>query len=101
MHPDSVAAQVMGAVTMGVSMTLYEGLTLVDGRTRERNYHRYRVVDSSHAPTVETTVLASSAPPGGAGEPGLPPVTAAIVNAIYAATGKRLRRLPVGDQLKA
>ncbi|MCO4769947.1 MAG: xanthine dehydrogenase family protein molybdopterin-binding subunit [Deltaproteobacteria bacterium] len=100
-HPDTVKAQIMGGATMGLSTTLYGKLSLVDGAVQETNYHQYPLLGMNQAPRVEVHIVPSAEPPGGVGEVGLPPAMGALCNAIYAATGKRIRTLPVADQLKA
>lgn len=94
-HPDTIRAQVMGATTMGLSMTLGEKLSFQDGAAREGNFHTYPLLFPAQAPPVEVHIVPSTEPSGGVGEPGLPPTPAAVVNAIFAVTGKRVRSLPV------
>jgi isoquinoline 1-oxidoreductase beta subunit len=98
-HPDTVKAQVMGALVMGLSMTFGEKLTFKDGAAQERNFHAYPLMLGMDAPVVDVHIVTSNEPPGGVGEPGLPPIPAAVCNAIFAATGKRIRALPIGAQL--
>ena len=100
-HPDTIEAQIMGAATMGLSAALFGKLSFEQGAVKERNFHQYKLLGMNQAPKVEVHIVPSAEPPGGVGEPGLPPVAAALCNAIFAATGKRIRTLPVGDQLKA
>ncbi len=100
-HPDTVKAQIMGGATMGISSALYGKLSFVDGAVQEQNFHQYSLLAMRQAPRVDVHIVPSAEPPGGVGEVGLPPAVAALVNAIHAATGKRIRSLPVGDQLKA
>ncbi|MDP2314737.1 MAG: xanthine dehydrogenase family protein molybdopterin-binding subunit [Pseudomonadota bacterium] len=98
-HPDTVRAQVMGGATMGLSTALYERITMKDGAAQERNFHTYPLLGPADAPSVDVHIVPSTEPPGGIGEPGLPPLPGAVCNAVFAATGKRVRRLPIGEQL--
>jgi isoquinoline 1-oxidoreductase beta subunit len=101
-NPDTVAAQIESGIIFGISATLHGAITLKDGRVEQSNFHDYRVVRMKEAPIVEIHIVKSSEAPGGMGEPGTSALAPAVTNAIYAATGKRVRKLPVnGTQLKA
>jgi isoquinoline 1-oxidoreductase beta subunit len=76
-------------------------ITVKNGRIEQSNFPDYPLLRMAGAPEVEVYLIDSSFPPTGAGEIGIPPAAPALVNAIFAATGKRLRRLPVGSQLKS
>jgi len=100
-NPDTVRAQVEGAVIFGVSAALFGKITLQSGRVEQSNFHDYRVLRMNERPVIETYIVHNSERPGGVGEPGTCAVMPAVANAIFAATGKRLRRLPVDlTQLK-
>src|SRR5262249_55926033 len=94
-NPDRVRAQMEGAVIMGISNTLYSIITFSRGRTEQSNFTDYLVARTDITPDTRIHIVESSAPPGGVGEPGVPPVAPAICNAIHAAIGKRIRVLPV------
>ena len=94
-NPDSVRAQLEGAVAMGVSAALKEEIRIQAGRVTQANFADYPILTLAEMPAVEVHILASSEEPGGVGEPGVPPVTAAVANAVFAATGQRLRSLPL------
>ena len=100
-HPDSVRAQVEGAVVMGISSALGEELTFQEGAVVASNFHQYPLLTLAQTPQIDVHIVPSAEPPGGVGEPGLPPAPAALCNAIFAATGTRIRTLPVGTQLEA
>jgi isoquinoline 1-oxidoreductase beta subunit len=94
-NPDTIKAQVEGAVAMGITAAVKGGITFQNGQTRQSNYNDNPIIRIHEMPIVETHILAEGGEViKGAGEPGLPPLAPALCNAIYAATGKRIRRLP-------
>jgi isoquinoline 1-oxidoreductase beta subunit len=98
-NPDRVIAQFEGAVVMALGNTLYSELTFSQGAAEQSNFTDYRVARIDSVPETHVYVVPSAAPPGGVGEPGVPPTTAAICNAIFNATGTRIRALPVDSAL--
>lgn len=94
-NPDSVVAQMQGCITMGVSAALKEEITIEDGRVGQSNFHDYEILRMAEAPRIEVHVIQSGGEIGGAGEAGLPATAPAIANALFAATGKRVRSLPL------
>jgi isoquinoline 1-oxidoreductase beta subunit len=100
-HSDTIRAQVMGSIGMGISSALGEEITFTKGAVDQQNFHQFPLMKMAQMPTVSVHIIDSNEAPGGMGEPGLPPVIPALCNAIFFATGKRIRRLPLGDQLKA
>ena len=86
-------------VIFGLSAALYEQISLKNGAVTNSNFHDYRVARLSEYPEVFVSIIENNEAPGGVGEPGVPPVAPALCNAIYAATAKRIRRLPVASQL--
>jgi isoquinoline 1-oxidoreductase beta subunit len=94
-NPDTVRAQVQGAVIFGISAALFGEITLKNGRVEQSNFHNYRVLRMNEAPAIEVHIVQNTEPPGGMGESGTSAIVPAATNAIFAATGKRLRKLPV------
>ncbi len=93
-NPDNVKAQTEGNIVMGITAAIKDGITFTDGICDQSNYHQFNIMRLNEAPAMEIHIVDSGAVPGGVGEPGLPPVAPALGNAIFAATGKRLRKLP-------
>jgi isoquinoline 1-oxidoreductase subunit beta len=93
-NPTIIERQIEGAIVYGLSAALYGKITLKDGRVEQSNFHDYPVLRANEMPKVEVHIVASTEKPGGIGEPGTPPIAPAVANALFAATGKRLRSLP-------
>ncbi len=98
-HPDGVIAQMESAINYGLTAALYGEITFTDGKVDQSNFHDYQILRINEAPEIHVTIVNSGEPMGGAGEPGTPPIAPAVANAIYAATGKRVRRLPISKNL--
>jgi len=99
-HPERVRSQMEGAAIMGLSNALLSEITFKDGRVVQSNYGDYAVARIDTAPRdIRVHVVPGAGRPGGIGEPGVPPIAPALCNAIFAATGRRIRRLPIGRQL--
>ncbi|WP_280155786.1 xanthine dehydrogenase family protein molybdopterin-binding subunit [Piscinibacter sp. XHJ-5] len=98
-NPDTVEAQVQSAVIFGVSGALFGEITIKKGRVEQSNFHDYRPIRMNEAPAVDVHIVKSTEKPGGMGEPGTSALAPAVTNAIHAATGKRIRRLPVDAAL--
>jgi isoquinoline 1-oxidoreductase beta subunit len=94
-NPDVVRAQMEGGIGYGLSAALYGAITFKDGAVEQSNFHDYPVLRINAMPAVEVHIVPSTAQPSGVGEPGVPPIAPALANALAAATGKRLRKLPL------
>jgi isoquinoline 1-oxidoreductase beta subunit len=93
-NPNTVEAQLMSGITFGATAALYGEITLKNGRVEQTNFDTYQMIRMNEAPAIEVHVVKSSEPPGGMGETGTSGVVPAIANAIFAATGKRVRKMP-------
>jgi isoquinoline 1-oxidoreductase beta subunit len=94
-NPDGVKAMTEGAVNYALTPVLNGEITIKDGAVEQGNFDGYQVLRMSDAPDVEVHIAASGGDPGGMGETGVPPLAPAVANAVFAATGKRIRRLPI------
>ncbi|MFI5382513.1 MAG: molybdopterin cofactor-binding domain-containing protein, partial [Tepidisphaerales bacterium] len=94
-NPDTVRAQIQSGIIFGIAAALYGEITLKDGRVEQSNFDTYRVLRMNEAPAIEVHIVQNSEPPGGMGETGTSAIVPAISNAIFAAIGKRLRKMPV------
>jgi isoquinoline 1-oxidoreductase subunit beta len=94
-NPDIIRAQIEGAIIFGVTAALYGEITLKDGRVEQTNFDSYQILRMNEAPAIEVHIVQSFEPPGGMGEAGTAAIAPAVTNAIFAATGRRLRKLPV------
>ena len=101
-HPDRVRAQFEGAAVFGTSIAMLGEITAKNGQIEQSNFHDYPVARIHEAPReTHIHIVPSQEPPAGVGEPGVPPIAPAICNAIFAATGKRVRSLPIrAEELK-
>ena len=94
-NPDTIKAQVEGSIVYGLTAAFYGEITIKNGRVEQNHFLDYPMLRINEMPEVEVYIVPSTENPGGVGEPGVPPIASAVVNAIFAATGKRIRRLPV------
>lgn len=92
-----------GGIILALTALLYGKISIEKGRVKQSNFHDYKILRMNETPVVEVYIVESNEQMGGAGEPGVPPLAPAIANAIFAATGKRVRKLPLqpADQVKA
>jgi isoquinoline 1-oxidoreductase beta subunit len=98
-NPDVIEAQMQGGIGYGLSAALHGAITLKDGVVEQSNFHQYIPLRINEMPAVEVHIASSAEKPTGVGEPGTPPIAPAVANAIAAATGKRIRKLPIGDTI--
>lgn len=94
-NPDMVRAQMESGIIFGLSAALYGEITLNDGQVTQSNFHDYPILRINETPQIEVHIVPSTAKPTGVGEPGVPPIAPAVANAVFAATGKPVRRLPI------
>ncbi len=95
-NPDTVEAQMQSAIVYGLTAALWGEITIDKGRVQQSNFHDYRMLRLAEMPVVQVHIVPSSDAQGGVGEPGTPPIAPAVCNAIFALTGKRIRKLPIG-----
>jgi isoquinoline 1-oxidoreductase beta subunit len=103
-NPERIQSQIEGTAIMGLSLAKYGEITFKNGRVQQGNFGDYQVIRIDEAPIVTNVYIVPpgpDTPPSGVGEPGLPPFAPALINAIFAATGKRIRTMPIGKQLEA
>jgi len=101
-NPDTVRAQIQGAIVFGITSALYGEITIKDGRVEQTNFDTYQILRINEAPAIEVHIVQSAELPGGMGEAGTSLIAPALTNAIFASTGKRLRKLPIDKaQLKS
>jgi isoquinoline 1-oxidoreductase beta subunit len=94
-NPDTIAAQMESGIIFGLTATLFGAITLKNGRVEQGNFDTYPLLRMSETPTIEVHIIPSSEAPGGIGEPGVPPIAPAVANALFAASGARVRSLPM------
>ena len=94
-NPDTIKAQMEGGIIYGLTAVLYGEITFKDGRVEQSNFDNYQALRINETPTIEVHLVENHEEPGGIGEPGTATIAPAVVNAVYALTGKRLRKLPI------
>jgi isoquinoline 1-oxidoreductase beta subunit len=97
-NPNIIKSQVEGGIIMGLSSTISEKITFENGQVVQGNFDEYKIIRMKDIPEINIHLIESNEKPGGIGETGNPPVAPALTNAIFAATGKRIRKLPIGKQ---
>ena len=97
--PDVIRAQMEGGIGMGLSAALGEAITVSNGVVEQTNFHNYSLMRISSMPKIEVHIVPSAEMPSGVGEPGLPPIAGAVANALFAATGKPITKLPLGNKV--
>jgi isoquinoline 1-oxidoreductase beta subunit len=98
-NPSGVIMQMESGINYGLTAALYGEITFADGKVEQSNFHDYQILRMNEAPEIFVTIVNSGEAMGGAGEPGTPPIAPAVANAIFAATGKRVRKLPISKNL--
>ncbi|WP_306253367.1 molybdopterin cofactor-binding domain-containing protein [Parvularcula sp. IMCC14364] len=98
--PDGVVAQIESGIIYGLTAAIYGEITIEDGAVKQSNFHDYQALRMTASPLIETHIINSGFSPGGAGEPGTPPAAPALANAIFAATGRRIRELPLSKHIQ-
>ena len=98
-NPDTIVAQMQSGIIFGITAALWGEITLKNGRVEQTNFDNYRMLRINETPVIEVEVVKSGADPGGIGEPGTSALAPAVLNAVYAATGVRLRKLPIKPDL--
>src|SRR5512132_2557889 len=97
-HQDNVIAQMQGGIAFGLTAALKAEATIKNGRVQQSNFHDYPILRMDEMPLVEVHIVPTDRRPTGIGEMGVPPVAPAVANAVYAATGKRIRHIPIKPQ---
>ena len=98
-NPSGVIMQMESGINYGLTAAMYGEITFADGKVEQSNFHDYQILRTNEAPEIFVTIVNSGEAMGGAGEPGTPPIAPAVTNAIFAATGKRVRKLPIAKNL--
>ena len=98
-QPENAQAQVESAIVYGLNAALFNEITLKGGRVEQSNFHDYRALHINEMPSIDVHIVKSNEPPGGMGEPGTSALVPAVFNAVYAATGVRLRKPPIMPDL--
>ena len=97
-NPDNVKAQTEGNIVMGITAAVKNGITIVDGVTQQSNFHQYNVLRINEMPMIDIHIIESKELPGGVGEPATALIGPAVANALFAATGKRVRKMPLSAE---
>ena len=94
-NPDTIKAQIEGSIVWGLTAAMFDRIDIENGAVVQKNFNQFDMLRLRHMPPVEVTIIADTDKPGGIGEPAVPPIAPALANAIFAATGKRIRSLPL------
>ena len=97
-NPMTIRAQIQGSIVFGLGATIKSEMTVKNGRVNESNFDDYQVIRMDEMPKINVHIIKNNENPGGIGEPGLPPIAPAIANAVFAASGKRIRKLPINPE---